>query len=323
MFKLQIKMWLLVALMFGILYGVLVGAGAHFGVGNASIFMILGLAIMGLQYWFGPSIVSRMMRIKYVSEQEEPELHQQVTELSQRAGIPKPKIGISQISLPNAFAFGRTTKDGRVCITQGLQNLLNRDELKAVLGHEIAHIKHRDMIIMTLLSVIPFILYWIAFNMMWGGGNRRAGGNYTILIGLGAFLLYFITNLLILYGSRIREYYADERSVKLGSSSYHMASALYKLVYSSAQAKRTRQGQEELKRVGAIKAFFMNDVGRAWNEVKELKEVDKDLSGCIDQNELLALKTKTPKLTKVEKIMEIFTTHPNTLKRIKHLSNLT
>jgi len=323
MFILQIKMYLLVALMFGILYGVLVGAGTYFGVGNASSFLILALLMMGLQYWLGPTMVSMIMRIKYVSEKEEPELHNQIAELAQRAGIPKPKIGISQLSIPNAFAFGRTIKDGRVCITQGLRNILNENELKAVLGHEIAHIKHRDMMIMTLLSVIPLILYWVAFNMMWGGmlGGRREGNKYTLLIGISAFLLYFITNLLILYGSRIREYYADKRSVQLGNNSHYLASALYKLVYSSAQLQRTQQGQIEIKRVGAIKAFFINDVNCAQNEIKELKEVDKDLSGTIDQNELLALRSKETNITKTEKIMEIFTTHPNILKRIKYLAD--
>ena len=324
MFKLQIKMWLLVGLMFGILYGVLVAGGAYFGVGNASVFMVLGIFMMGIQYLIGPSIISKLMRIRYVSEKEEPELHRQVAEMAQRAGISKPKIGISNLSIPNAFAFGRTVKDGRVCITQGIRNLLTKDELKAVLGHEIAHIKHKDMMIMTLLSVIPLILYWIAFNMMWGGmfESRREGGGSTLLIGMGAFALYSVTNLLILYGSRIREYYADERSVRLGNSPHHLASALYKLVYYSAQAKNTRQGQAELKRVGAIKAFFINDVSRGWNEVKELKEVDQDLSGCISQSELLALRSKNTKLSKAEKIMEIFITHPNTLKRIKRLSSL-
>lgn len=318
-------MYLLAAVMFGILYGVITGIGSHLGMGNAIVYVILAFLFMGLQYWFGPFIVSTMMKVKYVSEKEEPELHHQVTELSKRAGIPKPKIGISQLFIPNAFAFGRTIRDGRVCLTQGLRRLLNQDEIKAVIGHEIAHIKHRDMMIMTLLAVIPLILYWIAFSMLWGGMFRgqRQRGSYTVLIGLGAFFLYFITNLLILYGSRIREYYADERSVRLGNSSHHLASALYKLVYGSAQAQKTRLGKEELKKVGAIKAFFVNDVSRAWNEVGELKEVDRDLSGTIDQNELLALRTKKTKITKAEKIMEIFTTHPNSLKRIKRLAVLT
>ena len=78
-----------------------------------------------------------------------------IGKLAQRAGIPKPKVGVSKLSVANAFAFGRTVRDGRVCLTQGIQRLLNKDELKAVIGHEISHLKHRDMMIITLLSVIP------------------------------------------------------------------------------------------------------------------------------------------------------------------------
>jgi heat shock protein HtpX len=319
---LQMKMWLLVVLMFGILYGVITGIGSYMGVGNATSYIVLAVLFMGFQYLIGPSMVSLMMRVKWVSEKEEPELHRQVAELAQKAGIPKPKVGVSQLSIANAFAFGRTIRDGRVCITRGIQRLLSEDELKAVMGHEIAHLKHRDMMIITLLSVIPLILYWIAFSLMWGGiGGRRQGGGYAALIGVGAFVLYFLTNLLVMYGSRIREYYADEGSVRLGNPPQHLASALYKLVYSSAQLKRNPRAQEELKRAEGVKAFFLNDISRAWNEVRELKEVDRDLSGTIDQNELLTLRSEV-KLGKGEKMMEIFTTHPNMLKRIKHLATL-
>jgi heat shock protein HtpX len=321
---LQMKMWLLVVLMFGILYGVITGIGSYMGVGSANSYIILAVLFMGFQYLIGPSMVSLMMKVKWVSEQEEPELHHQVAELAQRAGIPKPKVGVSQLSIPNAFAFGRTRRDGRVCITQGIQRLLSKDELKAVIGHEIAHLKHRDMMIMTLLSVIPLILYWIAFSLMWGGmfGGRRQGGGYAALIGMGAFLLYFLTNLLVMYGSRIREYFADERSVKLGNPPQHLASALYKLVYSSAQLKKEPRAQEQLKRAEGMKAFFLNDVSRALNEVRDLKEVDRDLSGTIDHSELLAIRSQEVKLGKAEKMMEIFTTHPNMLKRIKRLATL-
>ena len=151
------------------------------------------------------------MKVKWVSEKEAPELHQMVAELAEEAHLPKPRVGISEINVPNAFAFGRTQKDGRVCVTRGILNILNKDELKAVLGHEMSHVKHRDMAVITLLSAIPMILYYLAFSLMWGGtgSNRRQGGNYAALIGFGAFFLYFITNLLVLYGSRIREYYAD------------------------------------------------------------------------------------------------------------------
>jgi heat shock protein HtpX len=321
---LQMRMWLLVVLMFGILYGVITGIGNYMGVGSATSYIILAVLFMGFQYLIGPSMVSLMMRVKWVSEREEPELHRQVGELAQKAGIPKPKVGVSQRAIPNAFAFGRTIRDGRVCVTRGIQRLLSKDELKAVIGHEISHLKHRDMMIITLLSVIPLILYWIAFSLMWGGmsGGRRQGGGYAALIGMGAFLLYFLTNLLVMYGSRIREYYADEGSVKLGNPPQHLASALYRLVYSSAQLKRDPRAQEELKRVEGVKAFFLNDVSRAWNEVRELKEVDRDLSGTIDQNELLTLRSGEVKLSRAEKMMEIFATHPNMLKRIKRLAAL-
>jgi len=320
---LQMKMWLLVVLMFGILYGVITGIGSYLGVGSATSYIVLAVLFMGFQYLVGPSMVSMMMKVKWVSEEEEPELHAEVAELAQKARIPKPKVGVSHLSIPNAFAFGRTIRDGRVCITRGIQRLLSKDELKAVLGHEISHLKHRDMMIITLLSVIPLILYWIAFSLMWGGiGGRRQGGGYAALIGMGAFLLYFLTNFLVLYGSRIREYYADEGSVNLGNPPHQLGSALYRLVYSSAQLKKNPRAQEELKRVEGVKAFFLNDVSRALNEVRELKEVDQDLSGTIDQHELLTLRSQEIKLGKAEKMMEIFTTHPNMLKRIKRLATL-
>jgi len=313
-------MFLLVAVLFGILYGVITGIGAWMGAGNAISYIILAFVFLGIQYLIGPSIVGWTMRIRWVPEKEAPELHRMVAELAERARLPKPKVGISKLSIPNAFAFGRTARDGRVCVTEGILNLLGRDELKAVLGHEISHIKHRDMAIITLLSAIPLIMYWIAWSMMFRGavGGRREGGAMAALIGMGAFVLYFITNLLVLYGSRIREYYADKGSVQLGNEPHHLATALYRLVYGNARF----QGRQELKQVQGVKAFFVNDPSRSWYEVKELSQVDRDMSGTIDANELMELRGKTIRLSTADKMMELLTTHPNMLKRIKHLSSL-
>jgi len=318
---LQTRMFLLVAVMFGILYGVITGIGTWMGAGSAWIYLILGFAFLGIQYLIGPAIVGRTMKIKWVSQKEEPELHRMVAELAESAHLPKPKVGISQLAIPNAFAFGRTQRDGRVCVTRGILNLLSKDELKAVLGHELSHIKHRDMVIITVLSAIPLIMYWIALSIMWGGlfGGRRQGGGYAMLIGLGAFLLYFITNLLVLYGSRIREYYADLGSVRLGNMPHHLASALYKLVYGNARFR----DKAELKRVEGVRAFFLNDPARAWREIRELSQIDRDMSGTIDYNELMELRQKEVRLGTADKMMELFTTHPNMLKRIRHLSTLT
>ncbi|MBI4187383.1 MAG: M48 family metalloprotease [Chloroflexi bacterium] len=321
---LQTRMWLLVAAMFAILYGVIVGVGTWMGAGSAIPYLILAVVFLGIQYLVGPAMVSMMMRVKWVSEKDEPELHQMVQELAERAGIPKPRVGVAQLAVPNAFAFGRSLKDGRVCVTQGIRQLLSKDELKAVLGHEITHLKNRDMLFITLLSVIPLVLYWIAWSMMWRGalGGRREGGSYAALIGLGAMLLYFITNLLVLYGSRIREYYADRGSVRIGNPAHHLATALYKLVYGTAQLQRDPRAAEELKRVQGVKAFFLNDISRAYYEVRDLKEVDRDLSGTIDHNELMDLRQKQVKLSGGAKMVEMLTTHPNMLKRLKHLSTL-
>ncbi|KPK20593.1 MAG: peptidase [Dehalococcoidia bacterium SG8_51_3] len=319
---LQARMYLLIILLFSILYGVITGVGTWMGTGSAITYLIIGVGFLLIQYLISPAIVGWSMRIKWVTEKEAPELHEMVAELAERARLPKPRVGISQLSIPNAFAFGRTQHDGRVCVTQGIMKLLNKEELKAVIGHELSHIKHRDMAIITLISVIPLIMYWIAWTTMWRGafgGNRQGSGSYAALVGLGAFLLYFITNLLVLYGSRIREYYADLGSVQLGCMPHHLATALYKLVYGNARMRNS----EELRRVEGVKAFFVNDPSRSYYEVKELSQVDLDMSGTIDYNELMALRQKEVKLSKSQKLMEIFTTHPNMLKRIKHLSTLT
>ena len=320
--SLQIRMWLLIVLMFGILYGIITGIGAYLGAGNLTVYLILAAGITFFQYLIGPSLVTAMMKIKWVDSSEEPELHQMIQSLSQKAGIPKPKIGISQMAIPNAFAFGRTLKDGRICITRGMKGLLKTDELKAVLGHEISHLKHRDMVLITVLSIIPLMLYWISWRMMWGGMfRRRQNGGSAIFIGLAAFTLYFITNLLVLYGSRIREYYADQGSIELGNAPHQLASALYKLVYSSARFRGNQRGEQQLREVQGFRAFFLNDVTRAQQEIKDLKELDQDLSGTIDQTELLHLREKQIRVNQSEKLMELFTTHPNMLKRIKALSS--
>lgn len=315
---LQIRLYLLVALMFGLLYGLIIGVSAALGYSNFIFYAVLSFAMVGIQYLLGPTIVGWAMKVRYVSEQEEPELHRLVAELARAAGIPKPKVGISKLSIPNAFAFGRWQGDGRVCVTEGIVRLLNKDELRAVLGHEISHLKHRDMALITLLSVIPMICWYIAWGLMWARGGRSRSGGYTVLIGIGAFVLYFITNLLVLYGSRIREYYADLGSVQVGNPPNQLATALYKLVYSN-----TRAPKEAVKEARGLKAFFVNDPSNAWNEINDLRQIDQDKNGIIDSTELMALRSKKIRVGLGDRLKEIFSTHPNMLKRIKQLSMLT
>ncbi len=320
---LQVRLYLLVGLMFGILYAIILGISSLLGAGGFVLYASLAAGLVLLQYLVGPAIVAAVMKIKYVSERQEPELHQMVGELAGGAGIKKPRVCVSELTMPNAFAFGRTQSDARVCVTRGIMRLLSRDELRAVLGHEISHVKNRDMIFITMLSVLPMICYFIAISLLWSGafGGRsrgsQGGANILPLIGLGMLIIYFITNLLVLYGSRIREYYADRGSVRLGNQPNYLATALYKLAYGNAKVPK-----EAFKRVEGVKAFFVNDPSRALTEIRELKEVDTDMSGTIDVYELEALRIKKVRLSFGDKLMELFSTHPNMLKRIKHLSSL-
>ncbi len=308
---LQIRMYMLLGAMFAIVYAmavVLLPGGTFFFYGIMASFMLF------IQYLIGPRMVKWSMGVKYVSEKEAPELHQMISELAKKAKMKKPKVGISSKPIPNAFAYGTFLSGGHVCVTEQIIKLLSKDELRAVLGHEIAHLKNRDVTTITILSVVPTICWYIAWSSMWSRGRGR--GNQ-MAIGIGAFLLYFLTNLLVMYASRIREYYADRGSVKLGNSPHHLATALYKLVYGSAKVPK-----ETLKQMEGHKAFFLNDPSRARREISDLKQVDTDMSGTIDQNELMAIRTKSISISRGDKMMELMSTHPNMVKRIKHLSEL-
>lgn len=316
---LQLRMYFLVALLFGMMYLIMLFVGSLIGVDSFMAYGILTFVFVVLQYLMGPMIVSWTMRVKYITEKDDPRLYRMVAELAKVARIPMPRVGISSLNIPNAFAFGRSQGDARVCVTVGIIRLLNEDELRAVLAHEVSHIKHRDMAIITLLSIFPMIIYYLAISMMWSGvfGGRRQGNNPLPLIGLGLLVVHFIVQLLVLYGSRIREYYADMGAVRLGSAPRHLATALYKLVIGSAKVPH-----EQWKRAEGAKAFFVNDPARALYEVRELGQIDQDMSGTIDTSELLVLRSKKISLGTGDKIVEALSTHPNMLKRIKHLSSL-
>jgi heat shock protein HtpX len=159
------------------------------------------------------------------------------------------------------------------------------------------------------------ILYRIAWQFLFYNQDRRDRGQNTALIGLAAFLFYFLTNLLVLYASRVREYFADKGSIDLGNDPSMLASALYKLVYGSA-----RMNRDALKDVEGMKAFFANDPSRAMSELKDLRDLDLDKSGTISGSELMTLQNRQVKLGFGDRLMELLSTHPNMLKRIKRLS---
>ena len=277
--KLKLRLWLSMLVMFGLVYVLIMLAGNFLGYGGFyGFYAIAGLAVLFLQYLFGPKIVESSMGVHQLSEAEAPELHQIVEELAAEANIPKPKVGISNTMVPNAFAYGRSKRSGHVCVTKGILGLLDRDELKAVLGHEISHIKHNDMAITTIVSAIPLICYYLSFSLMFSGrGDNDNGG---VVLGFLALIAYFLGQLIVLFISRIREYYIE-----------------------------------------GTKAFFLTDISNARTEFKNLAQLDLDQDGTISADELRVLRDSKVNVSASNKLMELLSTHPDMLKRIKRLAD--
>jgi heat shock protein HtpX len=196
-------------------------------------FIILIAVGMGfVQYFFSDKMVLWSTGAKIIAEDEQPELHMMVAKLCKEADLPMPKIAIMQSPVPNAFATGRSPKHAVVACTDSILRLLNRDELEAVLAHELSHVKNRDILTMTLASFIAMIASMIMqsffFSALFGGNNRENGGAF-IVIWIVSIVVYAISTLLILALSRYREFAADRGSAQITRNPRALISALNKI----------------------------------------------------------------------------------------------
>ena len=312
--RLRLRMVLTSVLLFTIVYILVSLVARYLGISSWSFYMWLSLGIVFLQYWYGPSLVKRSMNVRPLSEAEAPHIHQMVQELADAAGIPKPEVGLSEVNIPNAFAYGRSKRSGHIAITRPILGLLDRGELRAVLGHEMGHIQHNDMIVTTVVSVIPMICYYIALSFMFSG-DRDNGA--TIIIGILGYVAYLVGQLLVLFISRIREYYADEASVEFGNRPAALVSALYKLSYGAA-----RCSDQTISDLNTNRAFFVNDINNAKHDINDFSQIDFDGDGKISDDELRRLANSDVKISRKNGVMEILSTHPDSLKRVKRLAEL-
>jgi heat shock protein HtpX len=234
-----------------------------------------------------------------------------VERLAMTAQMSVPKVGISQLDVPNAFAFGRSKRDGRVCVTLGLLKILSDDELEAVIGHELSHLRHRDMVVLTMLSVIPLICYFVFWSFLW---QRRR--NDAALIAFAAFGLYIVTNLIVLYVNRIREYYADVGSGELTHRPASLASALYRITVST-----TRIPKAKIKQAEGMKAFFATDPSKARSDTISLQQADLNMDGHLDQYEIQQFAAQV-RTSYADRMLEFFSSHPNVIERIKRLADM-
>ncbi len=277
-----LKNQLKTALLLGILTAILLFIGSFFGKSGLTIAIIFVLAMNILTYFFSDKLILAMYRAKETTKKEHPELHKIVEEICKTANIPKPKIFIIPTDTPNAFCCGRNPKNASIAFTKGILNLLNKNELKGVAAHELAHDKNRDILIATIAATVAGIISYVAMMARYAtifGDKDRDSGNVIQLLLL-SILAPIIALLLQLAISRSREYIADETGAKFIKDPVALASALGKLEKANSQ-NPLRFGNPSTSSLFIVKPFrgsaILNlfsthpDINSRIQRLKELK----------------------------------------------------
>jgi len=271
------------------------------------------------QWLLSPYLVGAIYRVKEMKTDENPKLHQIVADLSKKSGISTPKLMLSRMPMPNAFAYGSPLSGSRVAVTEGLIKHLDDGEVEAVIGHELGHLKHRDVQVMMVVSFLPALFYYIGYSMMlsgmFGGDRRDSGGGNNAIIGIAFMAFSWVLTLFTLYLSRLREYYADRHSASVvQNGAEKLSTGLVTIVEESKRSgKLTR---EQAKNNSAFKALFISDPDRANLDSAELH------SNNFTNKRDLVKQTLSRPVTGSEKFAEIFSTHPNIIKRLRALQEL-
>jgi len=208
--------------LFGLLTAVLVGVGwAIGGYGGMIAFLVIAGVMNFVGFWFSDKLALRMSGAHEVTMQQEPRLHSLIEEVAARAGMPKPKVYLIENDTPNAFATGRSPKHAAVAVTTGIMRLLDERELRGVVGHELSHVRNRDILINTMVATVAGAITMIAWMLQWslifGGGRRDSRNNPLGMIALLATIILapLAATLIRLAISRSREYEADASGARL------------------------------------------------------------------------------------------------------------
>jgi heat shock protein HtpX len=219
------------AVLLALLGALFMGVGSLFGTGGLYIGAILGFLFVGGSYWFSDTIAIKAARAQPVTEQEMPEYHRIVRELTTAIGMPMPKLYVTPEPQPNAFATGRNPEHAAVAVTAGILEALTWDELRGVLAHEISHVKNRDILISSVAAAVALGITFVARIVMWGaifGGGRDDDSNPIAALAL-VILAPIAAAVLQTALSRSREYEADRTGAQLIGDGEPLARALEKL----------------------------------------------------------------------------------------------
>jgi heat shock protein HtpX len=254
--RMTLVMFLLGALFVALIVGLMYVFPSY-----AVLIGLIGLGIAWFQWYKSDTLALKAMRARLVSPQEAPELHGMIDRLCALADMPKPKVAIAHTDMPNAFATGRSANHSAVCVTTGIMNRLSSEELEAVLAHELSHVAHRDVTVMTLASSAGIIAGMAArggqYGMIFGGGNRRDNNNggglpiwlVVLVVSLVVYAIsFFLTRML----SRYRELCADRSGAFLTGKPSALASALTKITGDIAAIPN-----RDLRSTQPMNAFFI------------------------------------------------------------------
>ncbi len=273
----------------------------YFGLGILPIAFIAVLMI-GAQWFFSDRIVMWSTGTRIVTKAEQPMLHEIVEELSSKAGIPKPRIGVMPSDVPNAFATGKTPRSSIVVVSSGITRILSRDELEGVLSHELTHIRHRDVTIITLASLFSTIAWYLMQSSMWGsmwgggygygygnGGRQQQGGGLFLVLIVAA-IVWVLSFLIIRAISRYREFAADRGGAYLTGHPMNLARALMKIEgrvkVAPVQQAQKMEGMNAFFIIPAISgqslAKFFSTHPPIDERIKRLMAIERELHGASD-----------------------------------------
>jgi len=214
-------------LLLSLLMGLCLGVGYLLG-GQAALLpaLLIGAGLNFFAFFFSDKIALATMRANEISRQQDPALWDTVEDLAERAGLPMPRVYVSPAQAPNAFATGRSPRHSAVCVTEGLRQMLSREEMEGVIAHELSHIKHRDILISTIAAVVAGAITWVTYLVFFGGGSRRTHPLVALLLMILAPIAAALIQMAI---SRSREFEADRLGAGLAGTGRGLAQALQKL----------------------------------------------------------------------------------------------